>query len=107
MPSTPRTLIDKGDYMPPRGPEVAAVLDADPDISHVVVVHCETSSGILNPLKEISEAVYARGRKLLVFRQGKRPAAVLGVNSAGEERLPDPPPAITAPGQARCQVSKQ
>ncbi|OCP25046.1 MULTISPECIES: 2-aminoethylphosphonate--pyruvate transaminase [unclassified Ensifer] len=58
--------IDKGDYMPPRGPEVAAALDADPAITHVVVVHCETSSGILNPLKEISEVVYASGRKLLV-----------------------------------------
>lgn len=58
--------IDKGDYMPPRGHEVAAALDADPSISHVVVVHCETSSGILNPLREISEAVYSRGRKLLV-----------------------------------------
>jgi 2-aminoethylphosphonate-pyruvate transaminase len=59
-------VIDKGDYMPPRGPEVAAALDADPAITHVVVVHCETSSGILNPLKEISDTVYAHGRKLLV-----------------------------------------
>jgi len=58
--------IDKGDYMPPRGHEVAAALEADPEITHVVVVHCETSSGILNPLKEISETVYAHGRKLLV-----------------------------------------
>lgn len=58
--------IDKGDYMPPRGPEVAAALDSDPAITHVVVVHCETSSGILNPLKEISDTVYAHGRKLLV-----------------------------------------
>jgi 2-aminoethylphosphonate-pyruvate transaminase len=58
--------IDKGDYMPPRGIEVATALDADPAITHVVVVHCETSSGILNPLKEISDTVYAHGRKLLV-----------------------------------------
>jgi len=57
---------DKGDYLPPRGAEVSELLDADPDITHVVVVHCETSSGILNPVAEISEAVYARGRKLLV-----------------------------------------
>ena len=60
------TLIDKGDYMPPRGDEVAAALDADPAISHVVAIHCETSSGILNPVAEISEAVYSRGRKLLI-----------------------------------------
>jgi 2-aminoethylphosphonate-pyruvate transaminase len=60
------TLIDKGDYMPPRGDEVAAALDADPAITHVIAIHCETSSGILNPVAEISEAVYARGRKLLI-----------------------------------------
>lgn len=60
------TLIDKGDYLPPRGDEVAAALDADPAITHVIAIHCETSSGILNPVAEISEAVYSRGRKLLV-----------------------------------------
>lgn len=60
------TLIDKGDYLPPRGEEVGAALDADPAITHVLVIHCETSSGILNPVEEISQAVYARGRKLLV-----------------------------------------
>lgn len=58
--------IDKGDYLPPRGYEVAECLDQDPAISHVIVVHCETSSGILNPIKEISEIVYQRGRKLLI-----------------------------------------
>jgi len=58
--------IDKGDYLPPRGAEVSAAIAADPAISHVIVVHCETSSGILNPLKEISDAVAASGRKLLI-----------------------------------------
>lgn len=60
------TLIDKGDYLPPRGAEVAAALDADPAITHVIAIHCETSSGILNPIAEISDAVHARGRKLLI-----------------------------------------
>ncbi len=60
------TAIDKGDYMPPRGPEVAAAIKADPAITHVVVVHCETSSGILNPIEEIAEIVAANGRKLLI-----------------------------------------
>lgn len=60
------TIIDKGDYLPPRATEVAAALEADPAISHVVVVHCETSSGILNPIKEISDTVYQAGRKLLI-----------------------------------------
>lgn len=60
------TLIDKGDYMPPRGAEVAEALAADAAITHVIVCHCETSSGILNPVAEISEATYAAGRKLLI-----------------------------------------
>jgi 2-aminoethylphosphonate-pyruvate transaminase len=60
------TVINKGDYMPPRGDEVARALDDDPSITDVVVVHCETSSGILNPVEEISEVVYAAGRRLLV-----------------------------------------
>ena len=59
-------LLDKGDYLPPRGDEVAAILANDPDITHVLTIHCETSSGILNPIGEISEATYAAGRKLLI-----------------------------------------
>jgi len=58
--------LDKGDYLPPRGEEVAEILANDPDITHVIGIHCETSSGILNPIEEISEATYAAGRKLLV-----------------------------------------
>ncbi|WP_193367652.1 2-aminoethylphosphonate--pyruvate transaminase [Pelagibius marinus] len=62
----PYRVIDKGDYLPPRGPEVAAALEADPAVTHVVLVHCETSSGILNPVAEIAEVVAAKGRKLLI-----------------------------------------
>ncbi len=59
-------VLNKGDYLPPRGVEVAQILADDPAITHVVAIHCETSSGILNPVEEISEAVYAAGRKLLI-----------------------------------------
>ncbi|MFK7858053.1 MAG: 2-aminoethylphosphonate--pyruvate transaminase [Granulosicoccus sp.] len=60
------TLIDKGDYLPPRGSEVTKALTADPEITHVIAIHCETSSGILNPIDEISKATYAAGRKLFI-----------------------------------------
>jgi 2-aminoethylphosphonate-pyruvate transaminase len=59
-------VLDKGDYLPPRGEEVSQILSNDKDITHVVAVHCETSSGILNPIEEISTATYKAGRKLLV-----------------------------------------
>ena len=43
-----------------------ARLDADSSINYVVMVHCETTSGVLNPLQEIAEVVSQRGRRLLV-----------------------------------------
>ncbi|MGD9860243.1 MAG: 2-aminoethylphosphonate--pyruvate transaminase [Marinobacterium sp.] len=58
--------LDKGDYEPPRGEEVEAILVADPAITHVALVHCETSSGILNPVEEIAEAVARQGRRLVI-----------------------------------------
>ena len=60
------TLLDKGDYMPPRGAEVAQILADDPAITHVLIIHCETSSGILNPVEEIAAATHAAGRKVLI-----------------------------------------
>ena len=59
-------LLDKGDYLPPRGSEVADILKKDKAITHVLVIHCETSSGILNPLEEIGSVVKTAGRKLLI-----------------------------------------
>ncbi|TVQ69494.1 MAG: 2-aminoethylphosphonate--pyruvate transaminase [Oceanospirillales bacterium] len=50
-------LLDMGDYLPPEPEEVARILQEDADITHVVLIHCETSSGILNPLEEIAKVV--------------------------------------------------
>ncbi len=46
--------------------EVAAALAKDPAITHVAVVHCETTSGVLNPIAEIAAIVARAGRLLLI-----------------------------------------
>lgn len=38
----------------------------DPEITHVAVVHCETTTGILNPLKEIAQVVKSHQKKFIV-----------------------------------------
>jgi 2-aminoethylphosphonate-pyruvate transaminase len=58
--------LDKGDYLPPQPDEVDALLTANPDVTHVFLVHCETSSGILNPLREIADVVKAHGKSLII-----------------------------------------
>jgi len=51
---------------PPDVPALAAKLAADAAITHVLVVHCETTSGILNPISDIAHAVKDAGRSLII-----------------------------------------
>ena len=41
-------------------------LAGDGEITHVAVIHCETTSGILNPVKEVADIVARHGRGLLI-----------------------------------------
>lgn len=45
---------------------VATALKGDAALTHVFVVHCETTSGVLNPVGEIADVVESAGRRLLV-----------------------------------------
>lgn len=49
--------------------DVAAVdarLTEDSTITHVAIVYCETTTGILNPVREVAARVAAHGRRLLI-----------------------------------------
>jgi 2-aminoethylphosphonate-pyruvate transaminase len=46
--------------------ELESALASDPGISHVAVVHCETTSGILNPLQDVAEVCARHHRPLLI-----------------------------------------
>ena len=51
----------------PVDPQVVThLLAADPAITHVALVYCETTAGLLNPVAEIAAAVAAAGRRLLI-----------------------------------------
>ena len=52
--------------VPPDPAEVDARLARDGDITHVAIVQCETTSGILNPVAEVARVVEKRGRCLLI-----------------------------------------
>ncbi|MFZ3186443.1 MAG: 2-aminoethylphosphonate--pyruvate transaminase, partial [Pseudomonas sp.] len=46
--------------------QLAEYLAAHPQISHVGAIHCETSTGLLNPLAAIARVVAAAGRQLII-----------------------------------------
>lgn len=45
---------------------VSAALAKDPSITHVVIVHCETTTGIINDITAVGQVVAAAGRRYLV-----------------------------------------
>ena len=50
-------------------PEMAEIerrLLADASITHVIMVHCETTTGILNPLEEVARVVKGYNRTLII-----------------------------------------
>jgi 2-aminoethylphosphonate-pyruvate transaminase len=51
---------------PPDLTEVDLLLAANADISHVFAVHCETTSGIRNPVEGVAALVKRHGRRLLL-----------------------------------------
>ena len=51
----------------PACPEtIARVLEGDPGTTHVALVHCETTSGVINPLSTIARIAHDAGRAVLV-----------------------------------------
>ncbi|WP_421876998.1 2-aminoethylphosphonate--pyruvate transaminase [Pacificispira sp.] len=60
------TALETAEDTPPDLAALTAALDVDPAITHVFAVHCETTSGILNPIADIADTVAAKGRRLLV-----------------------------------------
>jgi len=58
--------LETPEDVPPAPAAVDVALAGDPAITHVAIVHCETTSGILNPVREVAEVVTARGRRLLI-----------------------------------------
>jgi 2-aminoethylphosphonate-pyruvate transaminase len=60
------TTLDYAENAQVTAADVDRALEKDASITHVALVHCETSTGILNPLHEVAEVVARRGRGLIV-----------------------------------------
>jgi 2-aminoethylphosphonate-pyruvate transaminase len=54
------------DHRSVRPEDVAAALEADPEIGHVGIIYSETGSGIVNDVPAVGAAVRAAGRRMIV-----------------------------------------
>jgi len=62
----PMAALEYPEDRAPDPAQVDTVLRQDPGITHVCMCHCETTSGIFNPLREVGEAVAGNGRRYFV-----------------------------------------
>ncbi len=79
----PVVTIDKGDSRAPTAREVDRALAADPDIEVVFVVHCETTSGIINPVDRIAQVVKEHRRTVIVDAMSSFGALPLDMAESG------------------------
>jgi 2-aminoethylphosphonate-pyruvate transaminase len=62
----PAVVLPFAEDAPADARAIGEALAADPAITHVAQVHCETGTGMLNPLPQIAEVVARHGRRLIV-----------------------------------------
>ena len=56
------TVMPFADHEPVSPSATRDKLEADASITHVVLIHCETGAGVLNPLPEIADVCAAAGK---------------------------------------------
>ncbi|HHQ4472497.1 MULTISPECIES: 2-aminoethylphosphonate--pyruvate transaminase [Aeromonas] len=58
--------LDCGETSRPEPAAIEAMLVCHPEITHLAMVHCETTTGMLNPLEEVAALCQRRGIRLIV-----------------------------------------
>jgi 2-aminoethylphosphonate-pyruvate transaminase len=60
------SIFETPEHVPTTAADVERLLTSDPGITHVGLIHCETSTGILNPLEEIAQVVKKHSKSLII-----------------------------------------
>ncbi|PSW18276.1 2-aminoethylphosphonate--pyruvate transaminase [Photobacterium sanctipauli] len=59
-------IIELGEVAQPSAQQVVDILDSDPAITHVAMVHCETTTGMLNPVAAVCDVVKSRNKIMIL-----------------------------------------
>lgn len=72
---------------PPGPDEVRAALEAEAGLTHVVMVHCETTTGILNPIETIGPVAREHGCRFVVDAMSSFGALPIDLDACGIDYL--------------------
>ncbi len=76
---------DSGEATPPDLALLDRTLATDPRITHVAVVHCETTTGMLNPVEAVGKIVKSHERHLIVDAMSTFGGVPLDVEAMGAD----------------------
>ena len=79
--------IDLPEDRAPTAQQIDDALSRDPAITHVAQVHCETGTGILNPLDDIAQVVARHGKGLIIDAMSSFGAIAIDVRTAPFDAL--------------------
>ena len=67
--------------------EIKNILDEDKEITHIIMVHCETTTGILNPIEEIEKISKEYNKTLIIDAMSSFGGIPINVNDLGIDYL--------------------
>lgn len=79
--------IDLPETEAPTPEMVEKALEQDPALTHVAFVHCETTTGILNPLEPLCRVIKAKGKTLIVDAMSSFGGLVFDIGKLGIDFL--------------------
>ncbi|NFM80313.1 2-aminoethylphosphonate--pyruvate transaminase [Clostridium botulinum] len=71
----------------PEVKEIRNILERDKDITHIAMVHCETTTGILNPIEEVSKVDKEYGKTLIIDAMSSFGGIPINVEELGIDYL--------------------
>ena len=83
----PHAVLQVPEHLPVEPGDLRAALDAHPDTTHVALVHCETTTGLLNPLAALADITDDRGLTLIVDAMSSFGALPIDVSALGVQYL--------------------
>lgn len=81
------TVLEYGETQVPDARQIDELLASDHSITHVAMVHCETTTGMLNPLETVAEVVNRHNRILIVDAMSSFGGIPMNVSELGIDYL--------------------
>ena len=87
MLAVPYAVTRSPENRPPDATAVASALDADSRITHVAIVHCETTTGIMNDIEAVGRVAQQRDRRYFVDAMSSFGAIEIDLEACGIDYL--------------------